>query len=343
MKIGEVIRKYRKEKHMTQEEMANRLGVTTPAVNKWENSVSLPDITMLLPIARLLGISVDTLLSFREELTEEECRDILNRLWERLNGGDFEQAFQFAKDRLKEYPSCHGLMLWMAQALEAYFVVMPRHQTAETEAFVHSCYERALESEEEAVRVGAADALYTHELRNENYEAAEGYLRYFSMENPERKRKQALLYSKTGRLEDACRAYEELLYAGCQIARMVLQSLYNIAVQQGETERAQFLIEKHTALIGVYDMGDYAEAAAVLDHAVQTQDAELTIETVKRVLGTVDTLDAFTKSPLYAHMQFNPMESGMEERLRNKLKQTLGEDERFVFLAGYPAWESLIA
>ena len=37
MQIGEVIRKYRIAKNMTQEEMAERLGVTAPAVNKWEN------------------------------------------------------------------------------------------------------------------------------------------------------------------------------------------------------------------------------------------------------------------------------------------------------------------
>ena len=42
MDIGVVIKKYRKEAGMTQEEMANRLGVTTPAVNKWENSNSKP-------------------------------------------------------------------------------------------------------------------------------------------------------------------------------------------------------------------------------------------------------------------------------------------------------------
>lgn len=40
MNIGSVIKKYRKEAGYTQEEMANRLGVTTPAVNKWENGVS---------------------------------------------------------------------------------------------------------------------------------------------------------------------------------------------------------------------------------------------------------------------------------------------------------------
>ena len=40
MNVGNVIKKYRKELGYTQEEMANRLGVTTPAVNKWENGVS---------------------------------------------------------------------------------------------------------------------------------------------------------------------------------------------------------------------------------------------------------------------------------------------------------------
>ena len=40
MQLGQVIRKYRKNKNMTQEEMAGRLGVTAPAVNKWENGAS---------------------------------------------------------------------------------------------------------------------------------------------------------------------------------------------------------------------------------------------------------------------------------------------------------------
>lgn len=40
MELGKVIRTFRKEKQLTQEEMARRLGVTPPAVNKWENGVS---------------------------------------------------------------------------------------------------------------------------------------------------------------------------------------------------------------------------------------------------------------------------------------------------------------
>ncbi len=69
--------KISKNKNMTQEEMATRLGITAPAVNKWENGNSFPDITLLLPIARLLGISLDTLLSFQEELTSQDINKII--------------------------------------------------------------------------------------------------------------------------------------------------------------------------------------------------------------------------------------------------------------------------
>ena len=80
MLIGDVIRKYRKQAGITQEEMARRLGVTTPAVNKWEKNNTQPDITLLAPIARLLGITTDTLLSYRESLSPEEIAAFVKKL-----------------------------------------------------------------------------------------------------------------------------------------------------------------------------------------------------------------------------------------------------------------------
>lgn len=78
MKIYETIRKYRKEQNLTQEQVANQLGVSAPAVNKWENGISYPDIELLAPLARLLKIDIDTLLSFHEELSEKEIGQFIN-------------------------------------------------------------------------------------------------------------------------------------------------------------------------------------------------------------------------------------------------------------------------
>ena len=63
--IGERIAQLRRKKNITQEAMAEQLGVTPQAVSKWENDISCPDITLLPPLAALLGVTVDELLGFR--------------------------------------------------------------------------------------------------------------------------------------------------------------------------------------------------------------------------------------------------------------------------------------
>ena len=67
----------------------------------------------------------------------------------------------------------------------------------------------------------AAESLYGFWLRKEEYEKAESYLAYVSDQNPEKKRKQALIYSKTGRVKEAYRAYEELLFSAYGSLNMV--------------------------------------------------------------------------------------------------------------------------
>ena len=66
--IGENIRRLRLERKMTQEQLAEVLNVTNAAVSKWERGDSLPDITMLFPIAEFFGVSVDNLMGYDEYL-----------------------------------------------------------------------------------------------------------------------------------------------------------------------------------------------------------------------------------------------------------------------------------
>ena len=61
--IGNRISKYRKEKGLTQEELAAKLGVSSQAVSKWENDASCPDIALLAQLCKILGISTDELLT----------------------------------------------------------------------------------------------------------------------------------------------------------------------------------------------------------------------------------------------------------------------------------------
>ena len=68
MTIGKRIAALRKEKGLTQEELAGHMGVSPQAVSKWENDQTCPDISALPKLARLLGVSVDELLEGKQEL-----------------------------------------------------------------------------------------------------------------------------------------------------------------------------------------------------------------------------------------------------------------------------------
>ena len=67
LKIGEKIKAKRRERDLTQEELANILGVSKAAVSKWENEESYPDITLLPQIAQLFHITMDELFNYTLE------------------------------------------------------------------------------------------------------------------------------------------------------------------------------------------------------------------------------------------------------------------------------------
>ncbi len=62
LNIGKNILRLRKQRHITQKQLANMIGVTAGAVSKWETENSTPDISLLAPLARALGATTDHLL-----------------------------------------------------------------------------------------------------------------------------------------------------------------------------------------------------------------------------------------------------------------------------------------
>lgn len=342
MQIGEIIRNYRKRLNMTQEEMANCLGVTAPAVNKWENSNSLPDIMLLAPIARLLNISLDTLLSFEEELTDEEINHIIHEMDSKLKNEPYEEVFQWAKGTIEQYPNCEPLILQLAMILDASRLAKDIPDSEKYEGYIKDWYLRALGSEDEDIRYRAADSLFGFYLRKGQYENAEEYLKYLSNQDPERKRKQAFIYSKTNRVYEAYRAYEELLFSGYQMMSMVFQSIYVMAMQENDRDKAHMLVEKQRELAKVFEMGKYHEASCGLELATAEKDVEATLKTVESMLANVDKICDFTKSHLYEHMEFKEPEETFVKELYKNLLINFKDEETFSYMKENKRWQEFI-
>lgn len=255
MQVGEVIRKYRKSKNMTQEEMARRLGVTAPAVNKWEHGNSLPDIMLLMPIARLLGISTDELLSYQQELTTEEIGEILKRATTMLEEMPYQDAFAWAKEKLEEYPNCESLILQMAVLLDAERTIQEIPDPETYDAYINACYGRVLQSKDEKIRNSAADSLFHFYMKKREYEKAGEYLNYFSEQDPARKEKEAQLYSETGQVEEAYKTYEHLLFSEYQRVNGIFHGMYLLALKQEDLKMAHLLVDKQVELVKCFEMG----------------------------------------------------------------------------------------
>jgi transcriptional regulator with XRE-family HTH domain len=82
--LGDNIRKARKSMGLTQEELAAVIGVTSQAVSRWESGAGMPDISMLIPLARALQTSIDKLLGYEQEDTSESAYIELKKTFEKI-------------------------------------------------------------------------------------------------------------------------------------------------------------------------------------------------------------------------------------------------------------------
>jgi transcriptional regulator with XRE-family HTH domain len=105
--ISENIKRLRHEKNLTQEALADFIGISFQAVSKWECGDAYPDITLLPVIANYFGVTIDELLGNDKIKAEERIQDYLNeydRLWSLIDDESYEKRFLIAKKAYKEYP-----------------------------------------------------------------------------------------------------------------------------------------------------------------------------------------------------------------------------------------------
>ena len=116
--IGETIKRLRRERDLTQEEMAAHLGVSFQSISKWERGDGYPDITMLPALANYFGISVDELLG-TSEIEKRERYDEINRTWAENNKQKRNaENVALMRQSLKAFPNDALLLVQLSTSLE---------------------------------------------------------------------------------------------------------------------------------------------------------------------------------------------------------------------------------
>ena len=110
--MGQIIKRLRKEHNLTQEELAEQLNISAPAVSKWENDTSMPDISQVVPLANLFGVPTDVLFGVYGTEHKEEISARLKEIYEIYDGRKDGEEGQTAliildkyRDAIRTYPN----------------------------------------------------------------------------------------------------------------------------------------------------------------------------------------------------------------------------------------------
>jgi len=114
MNLSATIAHKRREIGVTQEQLANHIGITKASVSKWETGQSLPDIALLPLLAAFFDMSIDELMDHSPQMSERDISALYQRLADDFATKPREEVVAECQAIIKKYYSCYSLLYRMA-------------------------------------------------------------------------------------------------------------------------------------------------------------------------------------------------------------------------------------
>lgn len=266
LRMGATIASLRKRRGFTQEQLAALVGVSGPAVSKWETDAACPDIALLCPLARALDTTVDALLQFEATLTDEEVAGQINALAEQLPQTGPEACEEELRRLVRRWPGCIALQFngaVLCDSFEMFFPDAPAEQKASWRAFKRELLERVRASGAAAWWQAATIQLATLALVEEDPDRAEALLDELPERPGDPTTVRVLLLRKRGREEEARELLQKQLYTQISKATTALSMLLG---SEKEPRRLEKMVGAYRALAGTFGLADLSEGLLAEQH-----------------------------------------------------------------------------
>ena len=344
MSMNQVIQRRRRALGMTQEQVAQALNVTAPAVNKWEKGATCPDVSLLAPLARLLKIDLNELMCFQEALTAEEIARFSGELVETVRREGLEAGFARAAEELRQYPRCDALLFQCAVSLEGAAMLYADGDAREAcDAQLDAWYERCSVSEDESIRRRAIYMLAGRYLRREDAANAQRMLDLLPEEPPMDKRLlQTRIHLQQKQVEVAGRVAAQALLSSLNEAQSFLWQLIDIERLSGKPEAAQEMALLSEELTQRFGLWDYNAAVAPLSLALERSDAPESLRRLRQLLDAA--MHSWRPSDTLLFRRLDDGRPGADMRpMLDALLRSLESDPAYDFLRAEPDFKALIA
>lgn len=345
MVIHTIIQERRKALGLTQEQVAEYLGVTTPAVNKWEKGSTCPDIALLPPLARLLKIDLNTLFGFYEDITQQELILFCKEIHETVISDGFDAGFSVAQKRICEYPNSDTLLHNFAFQLQGLLMTagLEEEQTKLYMEKIDTWYERLTQSDETVIRNNAYFMLASRAVNDGQYDKAQEYLEQMPNRNDTQDKRmlQASIYLKQNKSEEAAKLLEMMLFATINDVQMIMYKLIDANVALGNDETATYVAERVTKLAETFDLNQYNMVVAPFMVAVANKDVKQTVTLLRKMFDSMSSVWNVQDSPLYRRISTNDTGASMEMMIAPMI-QELKQAPEYEYLQANEEFKALL-
>lgn len=349
MPMNIVIQEQRKLLGLTQEQVADYLGVSTPAVSKWEKGITNPDIGLLPPLARLLKIDLNTLFGFSEDLSAEEIGFFCNELAKQARE-DILSAFDAAEVKIHDYPHNEQLLLNVTIILDSMLL-----QTADDtlpidslDTMISAWYLQLAESNDEKIRNSANYMRVSRYIRQGKIDVAQEVLDTIQDKTdlisalPDKLMLQVSIYLQQNKSELAALELEKALFKEITRVQMLLTKLVDAELASGNTEFACKIAEKASAMVDVFDMWKYNRYVAAYQIMEREKNADAMLHLLEQMLEALTTHWSLTDSVLY-HRMAPETKAVQSSELMSVLLSGLETDPECAYLREHPKFNELIS
>lgn len=335
--IGTTILRLRKEKCMTQEQLASMIGISAGAVSKWETGNSKPDIDLLAPLARALNISLNELLSFKEELLETEVTQIKKELTEIFLQCGFVDGETKCKEYLNKYSNSVGLKFTVAGLIHMYSMFLGDDfdkLVKVKKQYALSLLYQVVDSKESKYVQIALFLIANIQMELENYDESEKCLKELSGSFIDPMISYASLLQRQGKNKDAENLCKKMLLTYLNQSTTMLAILSNIAKHNHDFDKSILYLNALNQIESTFKIGLCSGAYHLCRLHMEEGKKELAAKWFKNyVEGLLSKQYDYTNNPYFENLQLEVNAEG-QRIIRKKLFQTLIDEADLKELAG---------
>jgi len=342
MNLGDQIRENRKKTGLTQEQIAKYLGVSTPAVNKWENGINYPDITLLPALARLLKIDLNTLFSFHKELATLEIKTFVQELIDTTHHDGIRIAFEMAKAKIHDYPHCDSLIYSVATVLDSCLVLSPEEDNDKRalQQLIITWYEQVSNREDSPLKTAATYMLIKKYIKNADYDIASNLMDQIQEIEIDKTTVQSELLIHQGKTDEAATLLEAKLLQALQRIQAYLYKLIDLEWQAEEHTKAIEISKIARDMVALFGLWHYGATVPSLQIALHQENVSQSIDYISEIIEASHRCWDMNTSPIFyriAQELFENIGVSFESAFITELESS----HEYDFLRTYPDFRSI--